>query len=192
MAEQLIETIKAFVKVNRQDADLINGLFTTVKIAKHDFFLKEGQICRRLGFLNKGLVRYYLNVNGEEKIYAFAAEHDFVCNYESFIPQVASAKIIQAVEDTELRVISYANLQKLYKKMPGAERFGRLIIEQLFIQTLRDLNSFYSDSPEERYKKFLEKYPAIQQRVPQYYIASFVGVQPQSLSRIRKRLLKQS
>jgi CRP-like cAMP-binding protein len=111
-----------------------------------------------------------------------------MCNYESFIPQLPSTKNIQALEDCDILQISYADLQVFYKSIREGERFGRLVIEQVFIKTLKDLSSFYSNTPEYRYQKFITQHPDLQQRISQYHIASYVGVKPQSLSRIRKRI----
>lgn len=133
-------------------------------------------------------MRYFINHNGEDKTYAFAQENHFVCNNESFIPQTPSTKNIQALEDCEMLQISHLDLQTFYKSIRQGERFGRLVIEQVFIETLKDLSSFYTDTPEYRYGKFIKQHTDLQQRVSQYHIASYVGVKPQSLSRIRKRI----
>ena len=191
MIEQLIGTIQSLIELNPKEIDCIKTLFKNRYIKKNDLFLAEGQVCKQVGFIGKGLMRYYINHDGEDKTYAFAQEGDFVCNNESFIPQTASTKIIQAVEDCEIVQISFADLQIFYKTIKEGDRFGRLIIEQVFIQTLQDLSSFYTDTPEHRYEKFIKQHPDLQQRVPQYYIASYVGVKPQSLSRIRKRISHQ-
>jgi CRP-like cAMP-binding protein len=133
-------------------------------------------------------MRYYINHDGEEKTYAFSQENDYVCNYESFLPQKPSSKIIQALEDSIVLAISYDDLQLLYANVSEGERFGRIAIEAVFIQLLQDINSFYTETPELRYERFLNAHADLQQRISQYHIASFVGVKPQSLSRIRKRI----
>ncbi len=191
MADQLIISIQSVIDLNLKEVELINELFKQKLIKKGDFFLAEGQVCKQVGFITKGLMRYYINNDGEEKVYDFAKENNFVCNYESFIPQTPSLKIIQALEDCEIRQISVADLQLFYKSIRRGERFGRLVIEQVFIKMLRDLSSFYTDTPEHRYRMFIEMHPDLQQRVSQYHIASYVGVKPQSLSRIRKRIFNQ-
>ena len=128
---------------------------------------------------------------GKKKHTLLQQENNFVCNYESFLPQTPSTKIIQALEDCEMLLISFADLQIFYKSIAEGERFGRLVIGQIFIQLLRDLSSFYTDTPEFRYEKFVTEHPNLQQRISQYHIASYVGVKPQSLSRIRKRISNQ-
>jgi len=188
MKEQLIDGIKSFIKLESHETDLLEELFKERFIKKGDFFLGEGQVCKYAGFIVKGLMRYYINHDGEDRTYDFAHENNFVCNYESFIPKTPSTKIIQALEDCEILQISYEDLQILYKSIEEGERLGRLVIEQVFIQTLQALTSFYTDAPEYRYEKFIQKHPDLQQRISQYHIASYVGVKPQSLSRIRKRI----
>lgn len=190
MIEQLIHFIKKIVPLSPSEEELIAILFKEKKYRKGDFFLAEGEVCKHVGFLAKGLMRYYINDDGKEKTYGFSQENNFVSNYESFVPRMPLAQIIQALEDCELFVISYSGLQEFYKEIDGGERFGRLVIEQVFIQTLQERNSFYIDSPEFRYEKFIREHPDLKQRLSQYHIASYVGVKPQSLSRIRKRILK--
>ena len=191
MAGNLLSIIQSLVGLNKAEIIIVQQLFKEKALKKGDFFLAEGQVCKQVGFIVKGLVRYYINDDGEEKAYGFGQENNFVCNYESFIPQTPSTKIIQALEDCDMLVISFTDLQIFYKTVSGGERFGRLVIEQVFIQTLQDLNSFYVETPERRYEKFLNKHPDLQQRISQYHIASYVGVKPQSLSRIRKRISNQ-
>jgi CRP-like cAMP-binding protein len=186
--EALFNSIAYFVPVGEAEKEIISTLFTEKQFKKGEPFLQEGKVCRQVGFIIKGLMRYYLTQDGEEKTFYFAKENEFVSNYESFVPQVPSLKSIEALEDTTAYVISYDNLNRLYSTMANGERMGRLIIEQVFVQALQNLNSFYSDTPEQRYEKLLQTHPDLQQRIPQYYIASCVGVKPQSLSRIRKRL----
>jgi CRP-like cAMP-binding protein len=188
MINSLLQSIQNIIKLSTTEKDVVISLFKERTYKKGDFFLEEGKICKQVGFVTKGLLRYYINHDGEDKTYDFAQEHNFVCNYESFIPRTPSTKNIQALEDCEILQISYDDLQLFYKSISQAERFGRLVIEQVFIQTLQDLSSFYTDTPEIRYEKILRKHPDLLQRMSQYHIASYVGVKPQSLSRIRKRI----
>ena len=189
MIGKLLELIEKSVEVNQDEKELITRLFHEKKYGKGDFFLNEGDVCRNGGFMVSGVMRYYINDDGEEKTYGFAQESDFICNNESFLPQQPSRQIIQALEDCIVLAIGYDDLQKFYSSLKSGERFGRLVIEQVFVKTLQGLNSFYTDSPELRYEKFIKEYPDLLQRIPQYYIASYVGVKPQSLSRIRSRNL---
>ncbi|MET4138212.1 Crp/Fnr family transcriptional regulator [Pedobacter sp. UYP1] len=188
MINNLLNSIQNLITLNPTEIGIVTSLFKEKIYKKGDFFLEEGRICKQVGFVVKGLMRYYINHDGEEKTYAFSQENDYVCNYESFLPQKPSSKIIQALEDSIVLAISYDDLQLLYANVSEGERFGRIAIEAVFIQLLQDINSFYTETPELRYERFLNAHADLQQRISQYHIASFVGVKPQSLSRIRKRI----
>jgi CRP-like cAMP-binding protein len=185
----LLQSIQGVIALTPAERDLVTSLFIKKSYKKGDLFLSYGQVCKHVGFLTHGLLRYYINYEGEDKTYEFAQENDFVCNYESFIPQIPSTKVIQALEDCEMLVISYSDLQTFYSSVAGAERFGRLVVEQVFIRTIKSISSLYTENAEYRYEQFLKNHADLQQRISQYHIASFVGVKPQSLSRIRKRIL---
>ena len=191
MHESLIDTIQYFVPLADTEKELIRQLFKVRTFARGDYFLKEGQICQHVGFIQKGLLRYYINKEGEELIYGFGKEGNFVCNYESFLDRSISGKNIQLIEDSCLLTISNQDLQKFYSEIKGGERFGRLIAEQIFVESVKQISSMYTDPPELRYRKFLDSYPDLLQRIPQYHISSYVGVKPQSLSRIRKRIMQE-
>jgi CRP-like cAMP-binding protein len=190
MINSLLNSIQNLITLSPEEAGIVTALFKEKSYKKGDFFLEEGRICKHAGFVTKGLLRYYINDDGEEKTYAFSQENNFVCNYESFLPQSPSSKIIQALENCEILVISHADLQLFFADIREGERFGRLVIEAVFLQLLKDVNSFYTESPELRYERFLKNHADLQQRISQYHIASFVGVKPQSLSRIRKRIAR--
>ncbi len=191
LMKQLIQAIRSLIPLSPKEEQVIGQLFIRKNYKKGSFFLSEGAICKYAGFISRGLMRFYINVDGEEKTYGFLQENQFISNYASFVPRVPSQQVIQALEDSELYVITHADLQKLYQELKYGERMVRVIIEQVFIQALTDLNSFYTDTPEARYRKFITEHPDLGQRISQYHIASFVGVKPQSLSRIRKRILHQ-
>jgi CRP-like cAMP-binding protein len=187
----LISTIKSFITVSAEEETIINRQFTPLELKSGDYFLEEGNICRYVGFIEHGLVRYHMNDNGNQKTLYFNKEREFICNYQSFLPRQPSNTSIQAIENTTLQVISFENLQRLYATVREGEKFGRLAIEYVFLNSIKQLKSFYTDSSAERYQQFLDAYPDLAQRIPQYYIASYVGIKPQSLSRIRKRLVTQ-
>ena len=188
MIDSLLNNIKSLIALGPAEIGTVTALFKEKRYKKGDFFLEEGRVCKQVGFIIKGLMRYYINTDGEEKTYGFSQENEYVCNYESFLPQIPSSKNIQALEDCEVFVILHADLQLLYAHVSQGERFGRIAIEAVFLQMLKDLTSFYTETPELRYERFLKNHAELQQRISQYHIASFVGVKPQSLSRIRKRI----
>jgi len=188
--KELLLFIQSVIDVDTEEIKSIEKLFRPKSLSKGEFFLAEGQVSKHIGFMVKGVMRYYINHEGEDKTYEFAQENEFIGNYESFLPKVPSTKIIQALEDCEILQVSYEDLQLFYKSVKQGERFGRIVIEAVFIKTLRGLSSLYTDTPEFRYEEFIKKHQGLQQRISQYHIASYVGVKPQSLSRIRKRIFR--
>ena len=185
--ESLLNTIRYFIPFSVSDEEIIRRLFHKKAFKKGEHLLQAGNVCRYIIFIETGLVRYYINSDGEERTNYFNKEGEFVCDYMSFLPQTPSNVNIQALEDTAIFVISFNDIQQLYKGIEHGERFGRLAIEQVFVNVINQVASLYADPPEVRYSKFLSNFRDIAQRIPQYYIASYVGIKPQSLSRIRKR-----
>jgi len=186
--ELLISTIGSYVPLSDKDREIIRNLFHKKTFKKGSHLLDEGSVCRYVIFIESGLVRYYVNSDGTEQTNYFNKEGEFVCNYLSFLPQIPSDVNIQALEDTTVYVISFKDIQQFYTEVEHGERFGRLAIEQVFVNIISQVKSLYTDTPDTRYQKFISGYQSIAQRIPQYYIASYVGIKPQSLSRIRKRL----
>lgn len=184
----LIATIRNYIPLSAADEKIIYRLFHKKVIKKGSHLLEAGSVCRYAIFIEKGLVRYYIDKDGEEKTTYFNKEGEFVCDYMSFLPQAPARINIQALEDTVVWVINHRDLQQFYKEVHHGERFGRLAIEEVFVQAIEQIGSLYADPPAARYINFLKKYPDLIQRIPQYYIASYVGVKPQSLSRIRRRM----
>ncbi len=191
MYDDLIQTITTFIGLDEHDAALIRRLFQQRHLAPGTQFLLAGDVCREVGYITAGLVRYYINHEGDALINGFGAEREFVCDYPSFLVAQPSQNNIEVLEPTEMLTISFDQLQQLYRDLTHGERFGRLVAESLFVQAADQLTSFYRDSPAQRYQRFLNQFPQLATRIPQYYIASYVGVQPQSLSRIRRRFAKQ-
>ncbi len=183
----LLHTIRQFIPVTPDDEVIISHLFEYHQIEPNNFFLQAGEVCRYVGFIHTGLLRYYVLDDGEEHTYDFSPEETFACNYESFLTQTPSTRYIQAIEATTLLRISYENLQKLYATLQHGQQFGRLVAEQLFVTTLQKLTSFYRETADERYDNFLRLFPGLSDHVPQYVVASYVGIKPQSLSRIRAK-----
>ena len=162
----------------------------TKQYAAGDYFLREGKVCQHIGFIEKGLFRlYYLN-DGKEVTNCFCKENTITCSYRSLITQQPSDVAIQAVEDTRLLTISNDSLQELYKKNLFWQQVGRLAGEAEYI-TIDCHNRFLNDlSATERYKQVLEKEADLLQRVPLNYLASYLQITPETLSRIRKKIAR--
>ncbi|ETZ23143.1 Crp/Fnr family transcriptional regulator [Pedobacter sp. V48] len=185
----LIKTIQNYIPLSSADEEIIRKLFRERKLKKGEHLLEAGNVCRNIIFIEKGLVRYYNNKDGEEQTGYFNKEGEFVCDYPSFLPQKPSLTNIQALEETTVHTISHANMQLFYQQVEHGERFGRLAIEYVFVNVINQITSLYNDPAELRYQQFLSRFQDIGQRIPQYYIASYIGIKPQSLSRIRKRMV---
>lgn len=184
----LIRKIRRYIPLSEADEAIIKSLFREQKLEKGQHLLIAGNVCKNIICIGQGLVRYYTIIDGEEKTTYFNSEGEFICDYASFLPQMPSQINIQALETCLLYTISHANIQLFYERVEHGEKFGRLALEEVYINLIHQVRSLYNDPPEIRYQLFLLKFPDIWQRVPQYYIASYVGIKPQSLSRIRKRL----
>ena len=183
-----LDTLKKITVLEPQEEELFKHAFVPFSLKKNEHFLQATQVNKRLGFLCKGLVRYYVFKNEEEATLEFTKEGEFVADYGSFISKEPSIQNIQALEDCEFLIIDYDTLQQLYTISRNANLLGRVIIEHRFIIMVNQLLTVHRYSPEDRYRYFLKHYKELTQRIPQYLIASYVGVKPQSLSRIRKRI----
>lgn len=181
----LLTVIRQFVPLSKVEEGIVSSLFEQHRIEPGNLFLRAGEVCRYVGFVTQGLLRYYVLDDGEEHTYDFSPENTFVSNYESFLTQTPSTRTIQALEATTLLHIRHDHLQTLYKDLQHGQEFGRLVAEQLFVATLQKLTSFYRETADERYDNFLRLFPGLVERVPQYVVASYVGIKPQSLSRLR-------
>jgi CRP-like cAMP-binding protein len=188
MKSELLKTLNKLVKLNPEEEELIESSFTFKTLAKGDFFLREGSTCKYVGFITRGLVRYFVLKNDEESTFEFTKEGEFIADYSSFNRQTKSTQNIEAIEDCELLVINYTKLQNIFNKTPNGNYLGRQIIEKRFDIMVNQLLAVYMQNSEQRYQKFISEYANLTQRIPQYLIASYVGVQPPSLSRIRKRI----
>ena len=187
MHTDLIHIIRQFADLDKKELELIKSSFKPYQLAKGDYFLEEGKVNKHIGFLGKGLVRYFVFKDDEESTFEFTKEGEFIGDYQSFRNGSCSKQNIQAIEDCELLVINYPDIQNIYNTTRNGNLIGRKIITHRFEVMVNQLLEVYMQNHEDRYKSFVEKYYDLTQRIPQYLIASYVGVRPESLSRIRKR-----
>lgn len=187
MHSDLLQLLNRIVLLNDVEQKIICERFKTLNLKKGDYFLQEGEVSKHVGFLHKGLVRYFVHKNEQEATFEFTKEGEFVSDYQSFNTQTPSLQNIQAIEDCELLIITQPDLQFIYQNTPSGNLLGRVILEHRFDVMVRQLMAIYMQNQEERYHYFIKNYADLAQRIPQYMIASYVGIQPQSLSRIRKK-----
>jgi CRP/FNR family transcriptional regulator len=155
--------------------------------SKKDYFLKEGQICHLLGFINKGCFRIFYLSEGREINTQFIFENEFVVDYDSFLKQKTSRYYIQAMEGSEIVTFNFSTLEAAYDLSHRWERFGRLMAEKSYQMTTNRVESFLFKNGEQRYLEALED-ARLFERIPLYHIASYLGIERESLSRLRKKI----
>ncbi len=193
MKEILRQVMSQTIPIAQDEWEAFEPYISTKTVKKREQIVREGQTCTEISVLMKGAFRQYHVIDGEEKTTFFYFENHFVCNYESVLLRAPSDLVIEAMEDSELLCFSVETLERLYRLYPKYEIFGRLIAENVYLCAMERLKTFLLNSPEERYLKFLNHHDSQQilTRVPQHYIASYLGITPVSLSRIRARIARQ-
>jgi len=190
MYSKLLELINQITVLEEKEIELIQSSFKPLKLTKGQFFLEAGKINKHIGFLHKGLVRYFVYKDEEESTFEFTKEGEFIADYQSFNNKTNSVQNIQAIEECEILIINYENVQTIFNSTKKGNLIGRRIIEHRFDIMVNQLLAIYMQNHEERYQNFIKHYSELSQRIPQYLIASYVGVKPESLSRIRRRFAK--
>lgn len=157
-------------------------------LKKGEFILREGEVCNHVTFLNKGFVRVYNIVHGEELTINFGFDGNYVTDYSSFVSRKPSRDFIIAMEDLEILQLSHADMHAAFERYPVWEKFGRLVAEYILIFVAERNRSLLFQTPEERYINLMKERPKVIANVPLKYIASYLGITPEALSRIRKRM----
>lgn len=188
MYNALRKHIHSFTKVTDAEFAAFEEGLTLKRISKGSYFIKEGQVCDFIGFINAGLFRMYYILDGKEINLHFFLENEFVVVYNSFLTNIPSRFYIEALEDSEVVVFNKIHVEKNYKRYHNWESFGRKIAEYVYLIVESRSHSFLFMNAEERYLQLLETRPQIFQRVQLYHIASFLGIERESLSRLRKKL----
>ncbi|MCE7063857.1 Crp/Fnr family transcriptional regulator [Dyadobacter sp. CY326] len=188
MWEPLIRNLSKYVPLTSDEVKVVESLFTFKKYRKRQYILQEGDVTRYETFILKGVTRtYQVDDKGQEHIVQFGLEDWWIGDLFSFLTETPTTYNIDCLEETEVVQITKADLETLYEKVPKMERHFRLIIQNAFIASTRRLSSNLSKSAPERYEDFIKKYPQIDQRVANHQIASYLGITPQTLSRIRSQ-----
>ncbi|NJS40356.1 MAG: Crp/Fnr family transcriptional regulator [Rhodobacteraceae bacterium] len=165
----------------------------TAIFRKGDHLLREGDVATHLLFVSRGLLRYYFldDATGEERTGQFFDEGQVFTDAASFLGQTPATQFIDALEPGEVLRIPRVALYEAYMADHAMERFGRLMLENALVGSQRRAANLLRLSPDERYRTFVSTRPEVARRVPQYLIASYLGITPESLSRIRGRLTRQ-
>ncbi len=181
----------ANLPLTSQEEALIEATFQPKKLRKKQYFLQEGDVCKHVGFIIKGAMRQYsVDDKGVEHIVHLYIENYWAGDRESSIMLTPSKYNIDAWEDTEMLIITRAEMLDLMEKIPALVKMIRLMDERNAIANQRRLSSTISNTAEKRYEEFAENHPQFIQRFPQHIIASFLGITKETLSRIRKQAMK--
>lgn len=185
----LLSNISKHISLNEEEKELFTSLLRSRHLENGEFLLHEGDVCKYESFVVKGCLKtYYLDENGLEHIIDFSIEEWWADDLYSLLTQTASKSNIRAIEDTEVMQISKADLELLYRKVPKFERFFRILFQNAYITQREQINLALSASAKERYLLFLKKKPYAEKRFSQKDIASYLGVTPQFLSTLKKKL----
>lgn len=189
MQDILFEFISKYISLNEDEKNIILSLDLFRSVKKGTTLLQEGQKSKDSYFVLKGCIRTYYIIDGEEKTTAFYTEMD-VLTPHCVIDRAPSNYFISCIEDTILTVSNSDMEVEVNSKFPKFELMCRKLSEELLAKHQIDFDEFKTSSPEQRYLNLLQKRPDLIQRVPQHQLASFLGIQPQSLSRLRARILE--
>jgi len=192
MSNLLYQNIQRTVSISEEEVAQFKELLQPQIIKKNEFFVQEGDRAKHLAFvLSGGLYSYSIDEKGEKHVIQIALEEHWITDPYSFFSQEKALYTVQALFKTEVLLISKENHDRACNQFPSIERFFRLLVQNAYVHLLQRVARISSDTAEERYLKLIQSHPNIIQLVPQYYIASYLGIKPQSLSRIRKNLLKE-
>lgn len=187
MFESFYRYTGSLVSFTEKEKQILESAFVYRQVPKKHKLTEEGRIAKELYFVLNGLVRLYYRKEGKEVTGYIFKEHLFAGSYESFLRQTPSIQTLETLEDCELLVITKKSIDHLYDTIPGMQVLGRKVAEQRFVNAQQILSSFILESPEERYLNFERQHGDLLLRVPHHIIASYLGITPVSLSRIRKR-----
>jgi CRP-like cAMP-binding protein len=192
MHEKFVNYFSRISTLSSEESEAILTSMQTKAFKKGEYLLKEGQISANTYFVLEGCIREYILLDGEEKTTNFFSEEQWAISLNSLSPKKKTSQNWVCMEDTTVVVGNEQQAQELFERFPRFETISRTIMENAFAEQKEALTSYYTDTPEQRYLKLLKSRPELVQRIPQYYLASYIGVKPESLSRIRKRIASSS
>ncbi|GAB4021118.1 Crp/Fnr family transcriptional regulator [Spirosoma koreense] len=188
MYDRLQHHISRLVTLTEEEFGLLKTMFIPKKLRRKQYILQEGDVCKYVIFVDKGMLRSYtVDTKGAEHIVQFAPEGWWISDMYSYLTGEPSEYNIDALEDAELLLLEQTNMERMLSSIPKMERFFRITLQNNYIATHRRIVTTLSQSAEEKYDEFVARYPDIVQRVPQHMIASYLGITPAFLSRIRGR-----
>jgi CRP-like cAMP-binding protein len=184
--EQLYAHMNTIAPITAADWEIAHKILRIKTLPAHQVIYTNGEVFNHIMFLNKGLVRtYYIAEDGRDTTFQLFEENSFAVDYSSFVSREASKLICETLEPSEIVFIPYRELQYLYQLLPAFTQFGKMVAERAYIRTYNRALSLLTESAQVRYEQLVKERPSLVNRIPQYYLASYLGITPQSLSRIR-------
>jgi CRP/FNR family transcriptional regulator, anaerobic regulatory protein len=180
--------VSRFIQFTEEEWQYHQSLLVRRFLKKGELVLRAGEVCNHVTFINKGYVRIYNIVNDEDLTVNFAFDGNYITDYSSFVSRQPSIDYMVAMEDIEILQLSHDKLMQAYEHSPVWQKFGRLMAEYILIFVVARNKSLLFNSPEERYITLMKERPKVISNVPLKYIASYLGITPEALSRIRKRM----
>jgi CRP-like cAMP-binding protein len=189
MYQRILDNVGRFITLTEEEKNYFVSILHIKKLRKRQYLLQEGDICRYQFFVDKGCLRTYnIDNKGIEHVVQFAVEDWWTGDMYSFIKECPARYNIDALEDSEIIYFDKPSQERLFEKVPKFERFFRILLQNAFISLQERITSGLTQTAEERYTDFVNKYPVFEQRIAQHQVASYLGITPESLSRIRKKL----
>ncbi len=189
MTAQILQSIRSIVTLNKKEEAAFEKILELKQVKKKEFLLQEGQLCDKISFINNGCMRLFYNVDGVENTFQFFFANSWYTDYASFLSGQASVENLQALESCEVVQVKKHLLYELYDRHPVFDRVGRVMAENAFQSVSRLNRMLTNEEPQQRYLSLLKQRPDVVEKIPQHYIASYLGIKPESLSRIRKRIM---
>lgn len=187
----IIAAIKNIAPISESDIELLVSILKSKTVKKNEYLLKEGEVCRNTYFLVSGFFRmYYIDIEGNEINYRFVPKNNFFVDFQSFLTQKPSHFYWQAMQDAEVLILPYREIQNAYTISTTWNNFGRLMAEHVYLQLNDRVEMLLFMKPEERYLYLLNTRPELFTQVSQFHLSSYLGIKPESLSRLRKRIYK--
>ncbi len=189
MDYNFINYIKSIIDVPKEQENKFCSLISVKHIKKGEIFLSEGQSARTIAFIKSGLFRYYyIDNKGNEFTKGFFVENSVLISYSAILEKRSSYFTIQALENSEIEIIDYIKSQKLFTEHPCWNSFLVVQLQKALIMKVERERELLLFDAEQRYRAFLQQFPNLEKRIKQHMIASYLGITPQTLSRIRKKM----
>jgi CRP-like cAMP-binding protein len=188
MYDLILASVSKYIQLTPEEIKFFTSILRPKKIRKRQYLLQAGDVSLFENFVTKGCLRAYtVDAEGQEHIAMFGSEGWWISDMYSFLTNTPATQNIDALEDSEVLSIEKSDLERLYEQVPKFNRFFLKLLQNAFVAHQRRILAANSQTAEEQYLDFISRYPTIEQRVPQHQIASYLGMSPETISRIRRQ-----